>query len=89
MTTKITELALQAGLHAPYGTDHEGLRDFDYRRFAELILRDVNNILQDNWKALNNREFAEDGNPRSRAMYLGMRCAYITALDEITQHFKE
>jgi hypothetical protein len=40
MNERIRELALQAGLNAPYGSDHEGLRDFDYRKFAELIVRE-------------------------------------------------
>lgn len=40
MNEKIRKLALQAGLNAPYGSDHEGLRDFDYRKFAELIVKD-------------------------------------------------
>jgi len=39
MNERIRELAEQAGLNAPYGGDHEGLRDFDYRKFAELIVR--------------------------------------------------
>ena len=37
---RIKELAREAGLNAPYGSDHEGLRDFDYRKFAELIIRE-------------------------------------------------
>jgi hypothetical protein len=40
MNDRIRELAEQAGLNAPYGSDHEGLRDFDYKKFAELIVRD-------------------------------------------------
>jgi hypothetical protein len=40
MNERIRELAVQAGLNAPYGSDHEGLRDFDYRKFAELIVRE-------------------------------------------------
>ena len=40
MNERIRELAEQAGLNAPYGSDHEGLRDFDYRKFAELIVRE-------------------------------------------------
>lgn len=35
---KIKVLAKQAGLIAPPGSDHEGLRDFDYRQFANLII---------------------------------------------------
>jgi hypothetical protein len=44
MNERIRELALQAGLNAPYGSDHEGLRDFDYRKFAELIVRECLSI---------------------------------------------
>ena len=40
MNERIREFALQAGLNAPYGSDHEGLRDFDYRKFAELIVKE-------------------------------------------------
>ena len=40
MNERIRKLALQAGLNAPYGSDHEGLRDFDYRKFAELIIQE-------------------------------------------------
>jgi len=31
------DLAKQAGLIKPYGSDHEGLKDFDWRKFAELV----------------------------------------------------
>ena len=37
---RIKELAQQAGLIAPHGSDREGLRDFDYRKFADLIIQD-------------------------------------------------
>jgi hypothetical protein len=30
MNERIRELAIQSGLNAPYGSDHEGLRDFDF-----------------------------------------------------------
>jgi len=40
MNERIKELARQAGLIAPYGSDREGLSDFDYREFAELIVRE-------------------------------------------------
>ena len=43
MNERIRELAIQSGLNAPYGSDHEGLRDFDYRKFAELIVRECAN----------------------------------------------
>ena len=40
MNERIRKLAIQSGLNAPYGSDHEGLRDFDYRKFAELIVKE-------------------------------------------------
>ena len=40
MNERIWKLAEQAGLNAPYGSDHEGLQDFDYRKFAELIVQE-------------------------------------------------
>ena len=40
MNERIKELAIKAGLIAPYGSDLEGLREFDYRMFAELIVRE-------------------------------------------------
>jgi hypothetical protein len=38
MNERINQLAREAGLIAPYGSDREGLRDFDYRMFAKLII---------------------------------------------------
>jgi hypothetical protein len=40
MNERIRELAIQSGLNAPYGSDHESLRDFDYKKFAQLIVRE-------------------------------------------------
>lgn len=38
MNDRIKEIARQAGLIAPYGSDTVGLRDFDYLKFAHLIV---------------------------------------------------
>ena len=40
MNERIKEIAVQAGLIAPYASDREGLVDFDYRKFAELIVQE-------------------------------------------------
>ena len=45
MNERIRELARQAGLIAPYGSDREGLSDFDYREFAELIVRECADVV--------------------------------------------
>jgi hypothetical protein len=47
MNKRIKELARQAGLNSPYGSDHQGLRDFDYRQFAELIIRECVGVTLD------------------------------------------
>ena len=44
---QIKELAIKAGLIAPYGSDLEGLREFDYRMFAELIVRECAQIAKE------------------------------------------
>jgi hypothetical protein len=41
----IKDLARKAGLIAPYGSDREGLRDFDYRMFAELIVKECIDVV--------------------------------------------
>ena len=46
MNERIKELARQAGLIAPHGSDHEGLRDFNYRKFAELIVRECIDLVE-------------------------------------------
>jgi hypothetical protein len=51
MNERIKELALQAGLIAPYGSDREGLRDFDYRMFAELIVNQCADVAQQHNKS--------------------------------------
>jgi hypothetical protein len=44
MNERIYTLAREAGLIAPYGSDREGLRDFDYRMFARLIVQECATI---------------------------------------------
>jgi hypothetical protein len=53
MNERVKELARQAGLIAPYGSDREGLRDFDYREFADMIVRDCMLICEDVMKKNN------------------------------------
>jgi hypothetical protein len=38
MSERIKQLAIEAGLNATHSSDHEGLADFDYRKFADLII---------------------------------------------------
>jgi hypothetical protein len=45
MNERIKEIAIKAGLIAPCGSDLEGLREFDYRMFAKLIVKKFDDIL--------------------------------------------
>jgi hypothetical protein len=49
MNERINQLAREAGLIAPYGSDREGLRDFDYRMFAELIVKECMNQVREQY----------------------------------------
>jgi hypothetical protein len=40
MNERMLELALQAGLKKAHGADREYMGDFDWREFAELIVRE-------------------------------------------------
>ena len=40
MNDRILELAKQAGLKKEHGADREYIGDFDWRQFAELIVRE-------------------------------------------------
>jgi hypothetical protein len=40
MNERMLELALQAGLKKAHGADREYIGDFDWRQFADLIVRE-------------------------------------------------
>jgi hypothetical protein len=40
MTDRLRELAVQAGLKKPYGSDTEFIGDFDWRDFAKLVINE-------------------------------------------------
>ena len=44
MNERVLELAKQAGLKKEHGADREYIGDFDWREFAELIVRQCINI---------------------------------------------
>jgi hypothetical protein len=44
MNKRTLELAQQAGLKKEHGSDREYLSDFDWREFAELIVRECMSI---------------------------------------------
>jgi hypothetical protein len=59
MSERIKELARQAGLIAPYGSDREGLSDFDYREFANLIVKECARLADNSPQYIDGREILE------------------------------
>ena len=47
MNERMLELALQAGLKKAHSADREYIGDFDWRKFAELIVRECASLLPD------------------------------------------
>ncbi len=45
MNERMLELALQAGLKKEHGSDREYIGDFDWRQFAELIVKECIGLL--------------------------------------------
>lgn len=46
MNERVLELAKQAGLKKEHGADREYIGDFDWREFAELIVRECAGLVQ-------------------------------------------
>jgi hypothetical protein len=59
MNNRVKELARQAGLIAPYGSDREGLSDFDYREFANLIVKECARLADNSPQYIDGREILE------------------------------
>ena len=47
MTDRLRELAVQAGLKKPHGSDTEFLVDFDWRDFAKLVIKECAELTLD------------------------------------------
>ena len=67
---------------APYGSDHEGLTNFDYRQFAKLIVQECINEIAYIGKA--NEVFGDrtDNGGLNHILW-----ATETAIDKIREHF--
>jgi hypothetical protein len=47
MNERILELAKQAGLKKDHGSDREYIGDFDWRQFAQLIVKECADLIED------------------------------------------
>lgn len=85
MIDHIRDLARKAGLIAPYGSDHEGLRDFDYRMFAELIVRECARTAS--MFSVENKRIHPDIDPKD--MPLANQMVYHSTCQCVAQEIKE
>jgi hypothetical protein len=53
MNEQLLELAKQAGLKKDHGSDREYIGDFDWREFAELIVRECAELADDGYGSTN------------------------------------
>ena len=82
------ELARKAGLIAPHGSDREGLADFDYRMFADLIIRECMNECRQEWYDTNNDPVINaNKDPRMIGIKIGIKQGAIRCLDRIKKRF--
>ena len=85
MIDHIRDLAIKAGLIAPYGSDHEGLRDFDYRMSAELIVRECARTAS--MFSVENKRIHPDIDPKD--MPLANQMVYHSTCQCVAQEIKE
>jgi hypothetical protein len=86
MNERVNQLAREAGLIAPYGSDREGLRDFDYRMFAKLIVKECARILFDESEKLIELSSTE-ANPKLAEAYESCHYQCIDDIAIIETHF--
>lgn len=83
---RIKELAREAGLNAPYGSDHEGLRDFDYRKFADLLLQECISTCNMLWYEENNKQRTiEQEDPRSIGLQVGVKGGILKCVNALSK----
>ena len=82
----LKELARKAGLIAPHGSDREGLADFDYRMFAELIVNAAVNECRKCWFDANNAPYDKD-DKRAIGIRIGLKQGALTNIRAIKEYF--
>jgi hypothetical protein len=86
MNERIKELAEQAGYkHSP--TVRLAFSGFDKEKFAELIIKDIINIHNQEWYGWNNAPKVENETPRDIGMRVGAKSQTIRLIHLIKKHF--
>ena len=87
MNERIQKLWEQSGGSYDPGNQHvwPSCKILDPQAFAELIVKDVTNILRQEWFNENNDK--EETDKRETAIRLGKKLAYMKSVDLITERF--
>jgi len=88
MNEKIEGFAKQCWSHYIDGTLIDGHLHFDYKKFAELIVRECADELRREWYELN-AETIDDSfaDPRATGIHIGQKTGAIRCISRIKQHF--
>ena len=88
MNKRIKELVNQASRDWDEETDEYPERHIDQEKFAELIVQETTQLLQQEWYSLNNAPKFEDGeSPRDVGIRVGRKSEIISLIAEINKHF--
>lgn len=61
--------------------------DDEFKKFAELMVREHLKVLQQRWYELNNQEPAADETPRDIGMRVGAKSEIIFLIEHLKKHF--
>lgn len=84
MNERIREFAEQAGFNHMGIWNTIGIWEY-HEKFAKLIVRDVTNLLRQEWFNENNDK--EETDKREIAIRLGKKLAYMKSVDLITERY--
>ena len=85
MNERVLELAKQAGLKKEHGADREYIGDFDWREFAELIVREC---MKESWdEIVPDEDIEQEANPLIREYLKGSNQGIVDAVIRFRNHF--
>ena len=86
MNEKIDELMIQAGARFEM-MNWVHYDDFEYKKFAELILKEAITVMNQEWYELNNRQHPEKESDRDIGFRVGQKSQTLLLMGKIKKHF--
>lgn len=86
MNEKIDELMIQAGARFEM-MNWVHYDDFEYKKFAELILKEAITVMNQEWYELNNRKHPEKESDRDIGFRVGQKSQTLLLMGKIKKHF--